>query len=64
MKGCFSQGDTNKRMFCCDRYKKGYFTEADTRREDALLKQAHEATHDEGLFANNTYVLVCLTLSS
>jgi hypothetical protein len=34
------------------------------RRKDVLLKQAHESTHEEGVFANNTHVLVCLTLHS
>lgn len=34
------------------------------RREGTLLKQAHERTRDEGFFANNTHVLVSLTLHS
>jgi len=35
--------------------------EADTA-EDVLLKQVHERARDESFFANNTHVLVCLTL--
>jgi hypothetical protein len=42
---------------------KEYFTEADTG-EDVLLKQACERTRDEGFFAKDTQVLVCLTLCS
>jgi hypothetical protein len=34
------------------------------RREDVLLKQAHESTHDAGVFANDMQVLVRLTLGS
>jgi len=34
------------------------------RREDVLLNQACERTHDEGFFANDVHVLVRLTLHS
>jgi hypothetical protein len=34
------------------------------RREDILLKQAREMTHDERFFANDTHVLIRLTLCS
>ena len=33
-------------------------------KEDVLLKQARERTRDEGLFANNTHILVILTWHS
>jgi len=39
------------------------YSEAD-RKEDVLLKQTLERVCDEGFFANNTHVLVCLTLHS
>ena len=29
--------------------------------KNVLLEQAHERTHDEGFFAKDTHVLVCLT---
>jgi hypothetical protein len=32
------------------------------RRKDVLLKQEHESTRDEGFFANNTHVIILLTL--
>ena len=31
-------------------------------REDVLLKQTHKKTRDRGFFANNTHILVHLTL--
>jgi hypothetical protein len=45
---------------------KEHFTEAErmNRREDVLLIWIYERTHDEGLYANNTHVLVHLTLHS
>ena len=37
----------------------GVFHRSRHRREDVLLKQAHERTCDERFFANDTHVLVC-----
>lgn len=49
----------------CERLRltgEGMFPSDRHRREDVLLKQAHERTRDEGDFAHNMHVLVRLTL--
>ena len=59
MKECLAKVGASERprqpqegMFHCSRH----------RRKDVLLKQACERTRDEGVFANNTHGLFCLTL--
>jgi hypothetical protein len=61
MKGRFIKVDTHERL---RQTREGTFHWSRHRREDVLLKQAHERTRDEGFFANNTHVLVHLTLHS
>ena len=53
--------DTGKRL---RQTREGRFRRNRHRRKDVLLKQARERTYNEGCFANNTHVLVCLTLRS
>jgi hypothetical protein len=58
---CFPEVDTGEILTqTCE----GTFPEVDIKRKDVLLNPAHERTHDEGFFANNTDILVCLTLHS
>lgn len=46
------------------RLVKECFAKADTGKRMLCLKQARERTLDEGFFAKNTHVLVCITLYS
>jgi hypothetical protein len=50
-------------VFCWGKHIKESFSEADTG-EDVLLKEAPERTHGERFFANDTHVLVHITLHS
>jgi hypothetical protein len=53
VKGCFPKVDIGERLWqTCE----GIFCSNRLRREDVLLKQTRERTHDEGVFANNTHV--------
>ena len=58
LKECFPEVVAHRQI--CE----GTFHWSRHRREDILLKQTHERTHDEGFFVNNTHVIVCHTLLS
>jgi hypothetical protein len=51
VKGRFPEVDTGERL---RQTREGTFHWSRRRREDVLPRQAHERTHDEGFFANNT----------
>jgi len=51
-------------VFLLEQIHEGTFHWSRHRREDVLLKQACERTRDERFFANDTHVLVLLTLCS
>jgi hypothetical protein len=61
MKECLAEVDTGERL---RQTHEGRFHWSRHSREDILLKQAHERTHDKGFFANSTHVSVSLTLHS
>jgi hypothetical protein len=61
MKECFSKVDTDERL---RQTGEGTFHWSRHRREDVLFMQTCERTRDEGLFANDTHVLVHLALHS
>ena len=61
MKECFPEVDTGERL---RQTPEGTFHCGRHRRENVLLKQAREGTRDEGFFANDTHVLVCLRMHS
>jgi hypothetical protein len=55
----FAEADTGEKLRqTCE----GTFGWSRHRWKDVLLKQACERTRDEGVFANNTHGLFCLTL--
>jgi hypothetical protein len=61
VKECFPEVDTGERI---RQTHEGTFHWSRHRRENALLKQARERTHDEGFVTKDTHVLVHLTLHS